>query len=177
MPITLYLYRFDELGEDAQQKALEDLWNINVDHGWWDRIYEDAATIGLIITEFDLDNSKRIAGELKEYLLDCCKLIRINHGRTTETFATARDYVSKWAVEFSKWKETQEDNPDWGPADWIYEFNYESDHIEEEFKKVLLQDYFSMLNKEYEYLTSPEAVKEAILANEYLFTAAGYKVT
>jgi hypothetical protein len=38
--VSVNLYTFDELGEDAQQKAIEDNREINVDyHGWWDFVY------------------------------------------------------------------------------------------------------------------------------------------
>ncbi len=36
------VYPFDELTEDAQEKAVENLAEINVDYGWWDATYDDA---------------------------------------------------------------------------------------------------------------------------------------
>ena len=30
------VFNFNELPEDAQQAALESLWDINVDHNWWE---------------------------------------------------------------------------------------------------------------------------------------------
>jgi len=47
------------------------------------------------------------------------------------------------------------------------------DELGEEFTKAILEEYLSMLKKEYEYLTSDEAVKEMIEANEYEFTEKG----
>lgn len=178
MPVThtITLYKFNELSEEAQNNALSKLSDINVDHDWWDHIYEDAKTIGLKITGFHLEH-KIINGPLTEYLLDCCRLIRHNHGKDSDTFKTAKQYLQEYIQAFIKWKEENkdDDNKDWKPADWLYEFRYtdEADEITNEFRKALLQDYLIMLDIEYDYLTSEEAIKEAIEANEYLFHEDG----
>ena len=52
------VYKFDELDESTKQAAIEKLWDINVDYEWWEFTYEDAANIGLKITEFDLDRHR-----------------------------------------------------------------------------------------------------------------------
>lgn len=61
---TINLYEFDELSEDAKEKALQNLWDINVDHEWWDYIYEDAERIGLKITGFDIDRGNYCEGDI-----------------------------------------------------------------------------------------------------------------
>lgn len=180
MPITktITLYKFDELSEEAQNNAFSKLGNINVDHDWWDHIYEDAKTIGLEIEEFYLD-LKKIAGALNEYLLDCCRSIRHNHGKECETFKTAQQYLPEYIQAFVKWKEENKDDDDypqhWKPVDWLEEFKYtdEANEITNEFSKALLQDYLIMLEEEYDYLTSEETIKESIEANEYLFHEDG----
>jgi hypothetical protein len=172
---TITLYKFDELSEEAQNNAISKLYSINVDHDWWDHIYEDAKTIGLKIEEFNLDR-KKITGTLNEYLLDCCRSIRHNHGKECETFKTAQQYLQEYIQLFVKWKENDtEEDVFWKPTDWLYEFKYtdEADEITNEFRKALLQDYLIMLDKEYEYLTSEEEIKQAIEANEYLFHEDG----
>jgi hypothetical protein len=178
MPITktITLYKFDELSEEAQNNAISNLYDINVDHDWWDSIYDDAKTIGLTIEEFHLEH-KKINGALTEYLLDCCRSIRHNHGKDSDTFKTAHQYLQEYIKVFVKWKEENKDfgYKDWKPADWLYEFKYtnEADEITNEFRKALLQDYLIMLDKEYDYLTSKEAIKQSIEANEYLFHENG----
>ena len=47
------------------------------------------------------------------------------------------------------------------------------DEMSEEFLKSLLEDYRIILENEYEYLTSKEAILETIEANDYEFTADG----
>ncbi len=184
MPITktITLYKFDELSEEAQKFAISNLYDwcctnhINADHDWSDPIYEDAKTIGLKIEEFHLEH-KKINGALTEYLLDCCRSIRHNHGKDSDTFNTAHQYLQEYIQAFVKWKEENkdDDNKDWKPADWLYEFKYtdEADEITNEFRKALLQDYLIMLDKEYDYLTSEEAIKQSMEANECLFHEDG----
>lgn len=38
-------YKFAELSEMAKQKALESLYDLNVDYDWWDYIYDDAKNV------------------------------------------------------------------------------------------------------------------------------------
>jgi hypothetical protein len=174
MPITktITLYSFDELSEQAQDKAIESLLDVNVDHGWWDYIYQDAANIGLRIDEFDLYRNT-IKGELTEYLLDVCKSIRMNHGKDCDTFKTAANYHKAYIAAFVEWPRTP--TSDWKPVDWLAEFKYwdEAQEIEADLTKALLEDYMIMLKKEYDWLDSREGIVSAIEANEYFFKEDG----
>jgi hypothetical protein len=42
---TINLYEFDELSEQAQQKAIDSLSDLNTDYEWWDCTYEDFHTM------------------------------------------------------------------------------------------------------------------------------------
>ena len=55
--LTINLYQFSELSDEAKEKAISNLSDINVDFDWWTNTYEDAARIGLKITSFDLDRN------------------------------------------------------------------------------------------------------------------------
>ena len=59
---TINLYSFDELREESKKKAIQNLWDINVDYDWWQFIYDDAKQIGLKLTGFDLDRGQSISG-------------------------------------------------------------------------------------------------------------------
>jgi hypothetical protein len=48
--------------------------------------------------------------------------------------------------------------------------------MEANFLDSLLEDYAIMLQKEYEYLQSEEAITETIVANEYEFTEEGKQI-
>ena len=49
--IRTKVYKFSELSETSQQKAIEKLFDINVDCDWWEFVYEDfknlCKTIGI----------------------------------------------------------------------------------------------------------------------------------
>lgn len=178
--INRTLYTIDELDGSARDKALSHLWDLNIDYDWWEHIYEDAATIGLQITAFDLGSRKSIAGKLTESLRDCCALIRKHHGEECHTFKTARQYLKGYARALEVWRACEletcpEGYEEFSPSDWLGEFDstYEYKDIEEEFKKALLQDYLSMLQDEHDYQTSEEQILESVRANEYLFTEDG----
>lgn len=141
--IQTEVYKFDELDEQAQDKAIETMADINVDYSWWDSTYDDASNIGLEITEFDTYRHT-IDGNLTDDLQGVCKSIMANHGETCDTYKLAEQWQHKHG----------EDN-------------------EQEFKKLLLEEYLSILTKEYDYLTEREAIVETIEANEYEFTKDG----
>jgi len=43
---TYQVYKYDELPDDAKQKAIEKHYDINTEHDWWDCEYEDFKEIG-----------------------------------------------------------------------------------------------------------------------------------
>lgn len=147
------VFKFDELSEEAQRTAIEKLYDLNVVYEWWDGTYDDAANIGLKITGFDTGRGHYVEGDMTENPGDMARLIIENHGETCETH--------KDAVNFLKEVDSWDD---------------ESQAFEEaaiEFERTIKEDYRIILSKEYEYLTSEEAIKETIEANDYEFTAEG----
>jgi hypothetical protein len=181
--VTYTLYKFDELSEEAQDKALNDHWDLNVDHDWWECTYEDAATVGLKITEFDIDRST-IKGELTENFLESCGSVRADHGAHCDTFKTAKIYLVKYIEEFKKWMKKEKDSSEndcgcdhWKMKDWLAEFKYveESDEVERNYKLALLEDYLVLLKKEYDYQTSREQIIGSIRANDYDFNEDGLR--
>ena len=145
------IYTWKELSEDIKEKAIEKLYDINVDHDWWDFIYEDAANIGLKITEFDIGRGSYCHAELTEGIEDVRKAILKHHGPTCDTYKLAEQYEGKLLDE-------------------------EGDENEDEvadFLNSLLEEYRCILQKECEYLTSEEAIIGTIEANEYEFDENG----
>ena len=147
------IYTFDELPENIKQKAIEKLWDINVDYEWWEFIYEDAANVGIKITGFDTGRGNDITGDFIWYAIDVCKAILLEHGKNTETYKTASTFLPELKKE---WEE-----------------DYGGEEAAEEFKRAILEDYLAMLRSEYEYFTSEERIIETIQANEYEFTEDG----
>lgn len=145
---TYQVYKFNELPEEAKEKAIERLYDINIDYEWWQYIYEDAKRIGLEITSFDLDRNRQAEGNLIEYPYKVIELIKKEHGECCDTYK----FAQRWK------KDLKEDQ------------NLDN---EQEFLDELLEEYSMMLQKEYEYLTSNEAIIETIEANDYDFTLDG----
>ena len=160
------VYPFDELSDEAKQAAIENMYDINVDYAWYGPTYEDAETIGLVITEFD---TRHCGGDWTEDAEDVAKLIIENHGEDCETRKDAEEFMNSVSVAGSVFEDEDDYDPD-------YEEFTESDGYEElceEFLTTICEDYSIILQKAYEYFSTEEAILETIKANEYEFTEDG----
>lgn len=63
--ITINLYTFAELSENAKKKAIQNLSTINVFHGWYDEISNELGSLGIGLGDFDFD-SRSIDIEYKQ---------------------------------------------------------------------------------------------------------------
>ena len=164
---TRTLYLFSELSTSARDRAIEKLWDLNTDHEWWDYTYDDATTAGLKITSFDIDRHD-ISGRFIESAEACAQAIQDNHGPDCDTRKCADAYLAI--------RDSVIDN---APKDENGEFESERnlddklDDLDKEFRHDILEEYLSILSKEYDYLTTREAIEETVEANEYEFTEKG----
>jgi len=165
--IRTKVYQFNELSNEAKEKAISRLSDINVSYDWWMGTYEDAAMIGLKITSFDLDRNRHAKGEFVMAANEVAQNILTNHGEMCETYKTAASFMEDWQPVFNNYMDENHED---------YESN-ESEgklqDIEDEFLNSLLEDYSIMLQNECEYLQTDKAIQEAIEANEYEFTKEG----
>ncbi len=166
--IETTVYSFNELSEQAKEKAIERLYDINVDYDWWDSTYEDAKNIGLQIDTFDLDRNRHAKGSFNLSAPEIAANILRDHGKDCETYKTAANFLEDHSPIFAQY------------MDESNEETYESSKLEDElqdleteFLNSLLEDYSILLQREYEYLTSEAAIIETIEANEYEFTENG----
>ena len=157
------VYQFDELSEHAKEKARDWYRQGALDYEWWDFTYDDAATIGLTITGFDLDRNRHATGKLTKSVKEVCQLIQANHGPVCDTYQLATEYLAKITHVEQSESNDEEDHED------------EREEIEEHFEHALLEEYSVMLQHECEYLMSDESVDETIRCNEYEFTEAGQR--
>jgi hypothetical protein len=165
--IRTKVYQFSELSEQAKQKAIEVCSDYNVSYDWWESIYEDAENIGLKIKGFDIDGGSYCKGDFQIAANEIAANILRGHGENCDTYKTASNFMEEWQPVFSNYMdETHESYESSESEDKLLE-------LEDDFLKALLEDYRIILQKEYEYLTSEEAVVETIQANEYEFTADG----
>jgi hypothetical protein len=172
--IETTVFTFDELSDEAKDKALEKLRHVNVDCDWWEFIYMDAENVGIKITHFDTGRGWDIGLKFIGSAYDTAQKIMKEYIETCEKFKTAKQFVKDWSelvAEHSdgiKLDEVDDDKE--------YEFDIAADELEKEFTKSIGHDFLTMLQKEEEYLTSDEVVIETILANEYEFTEEGKTV-
>ena len=86
------VFKFNELSEDAKQKAVEKLWDINLEHDWWECIYDNAENAHLKINGFDINRGGHI--DMK-FILDATSTahkITDEHGESCNTYETAKEY-------------------------------------------------------------------------------------
>lgn len=161
------VYSFNELSNEAQQKAIANLCDINVNFDWWQSTYDDASNIGLKITSFELDRNRNATGE---FLLSACEVaqnIFNNHGENCETYKTAQKFIEVWQPIFDNYMDENSENYE------SQELENDLQQLEDNFLNELVEDYSIILQNESEYLQSDEAIKETILANDYEFTKDG----
>lgn len=162
--IRTKVYKFKELSEDAKEKAIDKLYDINVNYDWWESTYDDAENIGLKINSFDLGRGSYCNGESQLSAHEVAANIIRDHGETCETYKTAQNFLdSVNAVPATEGEEYGEGR----------EYEEKMMELEDEFLKSLCEDYRIILQQEYEYLMSKEAIIETIEANEYDFTKDG----
>lgn len=159
------VYSFSELTEKAQDKAIDNLYELNIEMEWWNYTYEDAERAGFKITEFDIDRGNMIRGELAMSVLDSIKAVMEDHGKESDTYKTAESFLAR-----AELLEAQEDDDNCG----TYDANdYTMDDLTEEYTRAMLEEYLSILRKEYEYQASREQIIETIEANNYEFDENG----
>ncbi len=169
--IEITLYKFNELSEKSQQNAIENNYNINVDHDWWALTYDEAETVGLKINGFGLDRNKHCNLEFYYSAFEVAELIKEDHGENCNTYKKAVSFLNNWSKLVEKYSNGIE--TDIVSVLKEADFDEEADNLEEKFKNSLREDYAQILQDELEYLMSEEAIKEALIANDYDFTEDG----
>lgn len=188
------LFSFSELPEDMQQKALENLYDINVDGSfWYEDIIEDAKTIGALMG-VDIDQiyfsgfssqgdgacftgaySYR-KGSLKA-VKDYAPLDADLHSIALELYKVQRRNFYGLSASISHrghyYHELCTDiSVDYDAPNYQGMSAGAEDEIVEALRD-FMQWIYSRLESSYQYYTSEEAIKETIDANEYEFTNNG----
>jgi hypothetical protein len=163
--ITINLYSYNELSEKSQQKAIELLHDLNLEHEWWKFTYEDAERVNLKIDSFDLDRADYCKGHFITVAETTATLILKEHGEESTTFKTAKAFLNDY---LPKKKQFEKENPG-----WHFTHQDEATELEEDFLEAILKCYLKILKDEVEYRESKEQILESIHANDYLFFEDG----
>ena len=198
--INVNLYTFEELSPEAQKKAIEKYHDINVDYNWWEFIYENfteknnkyfdidkiyfsgfysqgdgamfeyknvtKSFLFSIIDGLNLPNWK------KEILKNVDFSFYGDHSGPRSNFYCHENT----AAHFCDWYEPRL-NYDKMNCNNIEDFLHDHLNIIQKeviFKyKNLCRELYRNLEKEYNFLTSEEAIKETLICNDYEFTSDG----
>ena len=176
--ITVKAYKFDELSDDAKKRALNAFRDINVEYDWWtygayDTICTAGRLLGLDIDRINFDAYLYcIFNANYEYVRGAAKAIQAEFPRATDLHDVARKLQALQKRHFYSLScAVTEGRTTNRYSCFRFGEDYECDlgDIIDDFARwarILLRD-------EYKYLTSDEAVQEAIEANEYEFTEEG----
>lgn len=168
------VYTWEELTDEQKEKALSKLYDLNTDYEWWDGVYEDAEQVGIKITSFDLDRNRHAEGKFISSAVEVAKAIVKDHGPDCETYKTAKVFLDTVNPMIELRDNFADDDNTTEEEYKAFDDNTDKiEELEDEFKKSILEDYSIMLQKEYEYLSSEEAIIETIEANEYEFDEEG----
>lgn len=168
--IQTNVYKLEELSNSAKEKAIDLLSDINVQYNWWDSDYEDAKMIKLKITGFDI-YKKGINISFLDGGVDTAHAIFKQHGNMCETYKLAENYLQNRDKLIDEAQRDQD-----GDFLDVYELDIQLDELDKDFLYQLGEEYLCILDKEYDYLTSSEAIEETIICNGYEFTEDGVMI-
>lgn len=89
--IETIVYKFGELSERAQQKAINHLSDINVTHEWYDFIFDEVKNLGFQITEFD---ERKIKGNRIDSMSEISRKIMEDHCEDCETIQNRAKFLN-----------------------------------------------------------------------------------
>ena len=162
---TIKIFKYDELSNEAQEKALQKCHNINVFDDWAEHIIDEAAEIGLKIDTF---NDYKVTGDFTEYPMDVVKAIFDAHDKETDTYHDALNYWDDVEETYTNLLSADMDDDD---KELLYEDIQEEK--EGEFLHDLCETYRIILRRELEYLYSDEMIIKSTEAYEHYFLADG----
>ncbi len=155
------IYKFDELSDEAKEKAREWFRQASSSDEWWESTYDDAENVGFKITEFDIDRKSNIRLQFIKNEVEVANAILKNHGESCGTYGVAKSFLDAFCLVDGSDKDGAEET---------------EDQLREEFVKDLGEEYLSILRKEYEYQQADEQIDESIRANDYEFSESGARV-
>lgn len=176
--VTKEIFKFEELLPDVQQKVIDNNRDWNVDHDWWQFAYDEIAEMwkekGLGIDDhkknngpfyFSLDRGWNFYAT-GVYVADYDALFKaLNIHETSDMAENIQDNVSFTVHHYGG-----------NSAKTLVNSDYLDDESCEAVQTLideLCEHSLDFLQKEYDYLTSDEVIRESIIANENEFDWEG----
>ena len=194
--VEINIYSFDELSKQAKAKVIENNYEINVRHEWYDYIYEDFKELN---KDFDIDNIyfsgfysqgdgamfeySGISYELKNEFIDSLdlspmrKLWLLNNIYVSGKGSQSGHYYHEKSCSHSIYFEVDNGDLHYDAQPLFYEW---LESFADKFEDFIISKYedqaselYSNLSHSYEYLTSDESIIESIIANDLEFYENG----
>jgi len=188
------VYKFNELNDEAKEKAIMDLHDINTDFDWWCFVFDDAIEIGKIIgididkiyfSGFYSQGDGACFDGSYEYKKGALKNIRQHAPKDNDLHEIAESLQTLQRKCFYSAAATINQSGHYmhencTNIDTCFENYNGSDYYSNDNHddlKDCLRDFmrwiYRRLEKENDYLTSESAIIESIESNDYEFTADG----
>lgn len=184
--MTIETYKYDELSDDAKEKAREWFSKGALDYDWWEYIYDDAKEcLGMLGFEIDdiqfsgfwsqgdgacftgsWSASNVHSGKLREHAPQDQELGRI--GSALRKIARGSKNGSATLTHTGRYSHEHSVNIDAGELRTMAQEEEFGDLARDAMKWI-----YGRLQAEYEYQMADEQIAENIRANEYDFTASG----
>lgn len=176
--ITVKAYSFDELSEEAQERAINELRPANIEPYWYEDTFDTIRTVGKLLgleigeIHFNTDSYCTFDAHYR-YVRGAAEVIRDEFPRDTKLHGIARKLQALQKRHFYSLSCAVTEGRS---MNYYRCFRFGEDYECDDLGDIL--DDFAhwaliLLGGEYEYLTSDEAVKEMIEVNGYEFTEEG----
>ena len=176
--ITVKAYTFAELSEAAKERVLDAFRDVNVEYNWWEDSFGTIRTagelLGLDIGQIHFDTDSYCTFDASyEYVRGAAKAVRNEFPQDTKLHGIAKDLQALQKRHFYSLSCAVTEGRSMNQYSC---FRFGEDYECEDLGDIL--DDFAhwawvLLRGGYKYLTSAEAIQEAIEANEYEFDEAG----
>ena len=194
---TIEIYKFEELSDESQEKAIEKFYDLNIYEGWWDSVYEMYMQDE---TGFDIDKiyfsgfssqgdgamfegspNKDILNFItsgynnQQYQKDWSRVIKLIKNGDINIYGSFKQHGHYYHSKSYSDNLDAEMTNDWSGKNYSNIEDILEDILEEirEHYEDICNKIYHSLEQEYEYYTSREAIEESIIANEYEFTENG----
>ena len=176
--MTVTVYSFAELSDDAQERALDEFRDINVEFNWYEDTFYTIRAAGELLgleiggIHFDTDSCCIFDAHYR-YARGAVKAIQAEFPHATDLHDVARKLQALQKRHFYSLSCAVTEGRS---MNYYRCFRFGEDYECEDLGDII--DDFAhwawiLLRGEYKRLTSDEAVKEAIEVNEYEFTEEG----
>lgn len=178
------LFSIDELGVDARAKAIESLYDCNIDYDWWDCVYEDWKTtlsdMGFNDAEIHFSGfGSQGDGACFTATVDLAKWLKVNKlaGKNRALYNQAEGVTVSIISSDSRYSHEMTMSIE---SDYYGNLTDKTSGQYYALEEKILEDarvqarlIYRQLEKEYDYLTSEDAIIETIKANDWTFLEDG----